>query len=173
MSTLCRPIDGSTEGIKPPEASANDFGKEKRPETFRAIQGGSVMLLYATLGSNDLLRARKFYDAALAPLGIVCSVANDEELGYGSRVLAAGERQRFLYIVDPLLRLPATWGNGTMLALQGSTRKIVDEFYAAALANGGIDEGAPGLRPYHASFYACYVRDPDGNKLSVVCESES
>lgn len=104
------------------------------------------MLLYVTLGSNDLLRSRKFYDAAFAPLGIVCSVANDEELGYGSKVLVAGERERFLYIVTPLLRLPATWGNGTMLALQATTRKIVDSFYAAALANGGSDEGAPGLR---------------------------
>ncbi|PII39677.1 hypothetical protein T190_01930, partial [Sinorhizobium meliloti CCBAU 01290] len=45
-----------------------------------------------------------------------------------------------------------------------------DTFHAAALAGGGTDEGAPGLRPFHANFYAAYVRDPDGNKLSAVCE---
>jgi hypothetical protein len=44
----------------------------------------------------------------------------------------------------------------------------VRAFYTAALANGGSDEGAPGLR-YSANFYSCYVRDPDGNKLSAVC----
>jgi hypothetical protein len=47
----------------------------------------------------------------------------------------------------------------------------VDAFHAAALAAGGVDEGAPGLRPFHANFYAAYVRDPDGNKLSAVCET--
>ena len=62
-------------------------------------------------------------------------------------------------------------GGDSMIALAASTRKIVDDFYAAALANGGTDEGEPGLRPYHATFYACYVRDPDGNKLSAVCEA--
>jgi hypothetical protein len=46
----------------------------------------------------------------------------------------------------------------------------VDAFHAAALAHGGTDEGAPGLRPFGPSFYACYVRDPDSNKLSAVCE---
>ncbi len=128
------------------------------------------MLLYVTVGSNDLARSRNFYDAALAPLDIVCSVANDGELGYGPKVRVKGDRERFLYVVKPLLPLPATWGNGAMLALSAATRKLVDKFYAAALANGGIDEGAPGLRPYSANFYAAYVRDPDGNKLSVVCE---
>ena len=55
-----------------------------------------------------------------------------------------------------------------MLALTAPTRAVVRAFYDAALANGGSDEGAPGLR-YSENFYACYVRDPDGNKLSAVC----
>jgi predicted lactoylglutathione lyase len=57
-----------------------------------------------------------------------------------------------------------------MIALKAETRAAVDAFYEAAMKSGGTDEGAPGLRPYHASFYSCYVRDPDGNKLSAVCE---
>jgi catechol 2,3-dioxygenase-like lactoylglutathione lyase family enzyme len=132
-----------------------------------------MSLFYITLGSNDLLRSRRFYDAALAVLGLVCSVVTEEEIAYGAKSIAAGERIRFLFIVKPLMPLPATWGNGTMIALKAETRAQVDAFYSAALAHGGLDEGAPGLRPYSPHFYAAYVRDPDGNKLSVVCESET
>ncbi len=128
------------------------------------------MLLYVTLGSNDLARSRKFYDAALSPLGMMRNHVDEDELGYGAMNRTPEDRENVLWIGRPYLKLPANWGNGTMIALSATTRKIVDAFYIAALANGGTDEGAPGLRPYHASFYACYVRDPDGNKLSVVCE---
>ena len=129
------------------------------------------MLLYVTLGSNDLARSRKFYDAALAPLGMTRNHVDPEELGYGAMKRRPEDRENILWIGRPYLKLPANWGNGTMVALSATTRKIVDEFYVAALANGGTDEGAPGLRPYHVNFYACYVRDPDGNKLSAVCEA--
>ena len=129
------------------------------------------MLLYVTLGSNDIARSRKFYDAALAPLGMKRNHIDEDELGYGAMNRTPEDRENVLWIGRPYLKLPANWGNGTMIALSAKTRKIVDAFYVAALANGGTDEGAPGLRPYHANFYACYVRDPDGNKLSVVCEA--
>ena len=129
------------------------------------------MLLYVTLGSNDILRSQKFYDAALTPLGMYRSYTAEDEVGYGAMNRSPNDRENVLWIGRPYLKLPANWGNGTMIALSASTRKIVDEFYAAALANGGSDEGAPGRRPYHATFYACYVRDPDGNKLSAVCEA--
>ncbi|MFM7444877.1 MAG: VOC family protein, partial [Tabrizicola sp.] len=65
---------------------------------------------------------------------------------------------------------PASVGNGTMVSFLAQTRAQVDAFHAAALAHGGTDEGAPGLRPqYGPHFYAAYVRDPDGNKLNAVC----
>jgi catechol 2,3-dioxygenase-like lactoylglutathione lyase family enzyme len=129
------------------------------------------MLLYITLGTNDLPRARAFYDAALAPLGMVRSFENESEIGYGENPPPSSGRQRYFYLTKPYLKLPATWGNGTMVAFSAKTRAAVQAFHAAALAHGGTDEGAPGLRPYHAHFYACYVRDPDGNKLSAVCEA--
>jgi catechol 2,3-dioxygenase-like lactoylglutathione lyase family enzyme len=129
------------------------------------------MLLYITLGSNDLARSKNFYDAALKPLSIACHVIAEDELGYGPDPKPDTGRTCHLWIVRPYLKLPATWGNGTLLALPASTRAAVDAFHRVALAHGGIDDGAPGLRPYSASFYACYVRDPDGNKLSAVCES--
>jgi catechol 2,3-dioxygenase-like lactoylglutathione lyase family enzyme len=126
------------------------------------------MILYITLGSNDLNRSRKYYDAALAPLGYSCLVAKEDEIGYG---IEGDHRQCRLWIVQPYLKLPATWGNGTLVALKAPTRSAVDELYQNAMQNGGTDEGAPGLRPFSPTFYACYVRDPDGNKLSAVCES--
>lgn len=63
-------------------------------------------------------------------------------------------------------------GNGVHIAYLVSDRETVDRFHAAALAHGGTDEGAPGLRPrYHSNYYGAYVRDPDGNKLQAVCHS--
>lgn len=122
------------------------------------------MIYYLTLGTNDLAKARRFYDPALAELGLVRVMEDETDLGYGQ----PGDADPSLYVITPYDRQPASRGNGTMLALTALTRAAVDGFYKAALANGGTDEGAPGLR-YSANFYSCYVRDPDGNKLSAVC----
>jgi catechol 2,3-dioxygenase-like lactoylglutathione lyase family enzyme len=124
------------------------------------------MLLYVTIGSNNLERAQAFYDAALAPLGLKRRKQDDVEIGYG----AENDSRCRLWVVTPYDRNAATIGNGSMVALDAQSRADVDAFYKAALAHGGTDEGAPGLRPFHESFYAAYVRDPDGNKLSAVCE---
>jgi catechol 2,3-dioxygenase-like lactoylglutathione lyase family enzyme len=129
------------------------------------------MLHYVTLGSNDVARSQIFYDAALAPLGVVRTVTEGHEIAYASAPSAGETPVNLLWIVKPYLALPATWANGTMVALTAPSRKAVDAFHAAALMAGGTDEGAPGLRPYSAHFYAAYVRDPDGNKLSAVCQT--
>ena len=123
------------------------------------------MFLYITLGTNDLVRARAFYTPLMASIGQVLRIAEDTGIGYGppepSRIA--------LWITRPYDGKPATVGNGSMPAFDALTRSAVDAFHHAALAHGGTDEGAPGLR-YSANFYSCYVRDPDGNKLSAVCE---
>ncbi|MGL3605981.1 VOC family protein [Rhizobium sp. G187] len=124
------------------------------------------MLTYITIGINDLRRAIGFYDAVLSTLGVERRVTVDSEAGYG---LPQDERCRF-WITHPFDGKPATVGNGLMPAFEAQSRAAVDAFYRAAIANGGTDEGAPGLRPFHPNFYACYVRDPDGNKLSALCE---
>lgn len=128
------------------------------------------MFLYVTLGSNDIARSKAFYDAALKTLGMVCNFGDESDIGYGPPTKAGEKPVNHLWIVRPYMKLPATWANGTMIAFKAESRSAVDAFHAAAMKAGGIDEGAPGLRPYHAAFYSCYVRDPDGNKLSVVCE---
>ncbi|MDL2402817.1 VOC family protein [Rhizobium mayense] len=124
------------------------------------------MLLYVTLGSNDIPRARTFYDAVLPVLGYRRQRESDEEIGYA----ADGDTRCRFWVVVPYDQRRATIGNGSMVALHAERRADVDAFYAAALAHGGTDEGRPGLRSFHANFYAAYVRDPDGNKLSAVCE---
>ncbi len=122
------------------------------------------MIYYITLGTNDRATARRFYDPTLATLGIVPRDNSDDAACYG---LPGGEDPS-LYLTTPYDGQSASHGNGTMLALTAATRAEVQAFHTAALAHGGTDEGAPGLR-YSANFYACYVRDPDGNKLSAVC----
>ena len=125
------------------------------------------MLLYVTLGTNNVPRARAFYDPTLATLGLVPLIQNDTESGYGP----PGTEDPIFYILTPHDRSnPASHGNGTMIALTAPTRAAVTAFHTAALANGGSDEGGPGLR-YSPNFFSCYVRDPDGNKLSAVCQT--
>lgn len=122
------------------------------------------MFLYITLGTNDLARARRFYQAVMPKLGFEPGGESATEFGYRR----PGERTRF-WVTLPHDGRPATVGNGSMPAFDAPDRAAVDAFHAAAMAQGGRDDGAPGLRPYGPDFYACYVRDPDGNKLSAVC----
>lgn len=132
------------------------------------------MFSYVSLGSNDLPRATRFYDAVLGALGYGrCEVGSDFNwdnwVGWGLYA-DGGERELALWVCQPFDGRPATVGNGTMVALHADSRQAVDAFHAAALAHGGSSEGAPGLRPqYSANFYGAYVRDPDGNKLAAVC----
>jgi catechol 2,3-dioxygenase-like lactoylglutathione lyase family enzyme len=121
--------------------------------------------LYLTLGTNDLARATAFYDAALAPLGLRRRATEADEIGYAH----PDDIRCRLWITRPFDGKAATVGNGSMPALIAADRAAVDRFHAAACAAGGRDDGAPGLRPYGPGFYAAYVRDPDGNKLSAVC----
>jgi catechol 2,3-dioxygenase-like lactoylglutathione lyase family enzyme len=125
------------------------------------------MLLYLTIGTNDLAAATRFYDPVMAALGLYRQRTEPDEIGFATH----GDTRCRLWITQPYDKRPATVGNGSMPAFDAASRAAVDAFHAAALAAGGTDEGAPGLRPHGPSFYACYVRDPDGNKLSAVCET--
>ena len=124
------------------------------------------MLAYVMVGTNDLKRAAKFYDAALEPLGLVRTRVNDREFVYAPK--SAPKKSKF-YVTKPYNKKPATFGNGTMISLAAKSRRAVDGFHAAALANGGTDEGKPGPRPAGGSNYVAYARDPDGNKICAYC----
>lgn len=125
-----------------------------------------MMLLYVTIGTNNLKRAIEFYDPVLKTLGYTRLVTKHDEAGYAE---SADIRCRF-WVVYPYDKQEATVGNGSMTAFLAERRAAVDAFHAAAMLYGGTDEGPPGIRPFHENFYGAYVRDPDGNKLSAVCE---
>lgn len=132
------------------------------------------MFSYISLGTNDFDRAIRFYDAVMATLGHSrCDTIDEPDwdswAGWGLYA-DRGAQQNALWVCRPFDGRAATPGNGHMVALHASDWRSVRAFHAAALANGGVSEGEPGLRPqYNPDFYATYVRDPDGNKLAVVC----
>lgn len=122
------------------------------------------MFGHITVGTNDLERAVRFYDAVMETLGQKRSMSGDTLAAYGDR---SGAR---FFVMTPFDGAEATVGNGVHVAFAAPSAAHVDAFHAAALANGGTDEGPPGPRPhYHAKYYGGYVRDPDGNKLQAVC----
>jgi catechol 2,3-dioxygenase-like lactoylglutathione lyase family enzyme len=126
------------------------------------------MFSYVSLGTNDLARAMRFFDAVLAPLGH--QRVEDYDPEDRSAAWGLDDPGPHLWVTQPFDGQPATVGNGTMVSFLAPDRAAVNAFHAAALAHGGTDEGPPGLRPqYGPNFYAAYVRDPDGNKLNAVC----
>lgn len=126
------------------------------------------MFSHVTIGTNDIGRARPFYDAIMDVLGHRVLIDNPAFVAYGE---ASGPK---VFIVPPFDGKPASVGNGGHIAFVAADRASVDRFHAAALANGGSDEGAPGLRPhYHPNYYGAYVRDPEGNKLQAVCHRKT
>ena len=126
------------------------------------------MIGYITLGTNDLERAKVFYDALLSEMGVT-RLMEFGDRGYG---WAASMDQPMLCIFKPYDGQPATVGNGVMAGISADSRETVDRIHKKALELGGIDEGSPGLRGIGGDgFYAAYFRDLDGNKLDVFCYS--
>jgi catechol 2,3-dioxygenase-like lactoylglutathione lyase family enzyme len=118
------------------------------------------MIGYAMVGTNDLEKAKTFYDTVLGELGAKRAWGADRMQAYGT-----GEKSVPFVVCKPHDGKTASFGNGTMIALAAPSRDLVDKVYAKALANGAVDEGKPGLRG--ETFYGAYFRDLDGNKLCV------
>jgi catechol 2,3-dioxygenase-like lactoylglutathione lyase family enzyme len=119
------------------------------------------MIINVCFGTRDLKRGAAFYDAIAGALGLVRYMETEKAVGWRNPALGIG-----LAITLPYDGNPATVGNGVMASIGVPSRELVDKVHELALANGGSDEGAPGLRPN--GFYAAYFRDPDGNKLNAV-----
>jgi catechol 2,3-dioxygenase-like lactoylglutathione lyase family enzyme len=113
---------------------------------------------HAAMNVTDLDRSKAFYEDALKPLGYSLMFQEGNFLGFGDGQMPnLGVVQR-----DPT--------GGGHIALAAPDRATVDAFHEAAMAAGGTDNGEPGLREhYHPTYYAAYVRDPDGNNVEVVC----
>ncbi len=120
------------------------------------------MIGYVTLGSNDIPKAAKFYDALLGTIGAKRIMETDTFIAWATSMQSPG-----LSVTKPYDGNAATVGNGVMVAIAMDSPEKVRAFHAKALELGGKDEGAPGQRM--DNFYAGYFRDLDGNKLNAFC----
>jgi catechol 2,3-dioxygenase-like lactoylglutathione lyase family enzyme len=121
------------------------------------------MIGYVTLGTNNYKRAAEFYDQLFAEIGAKRVMEGDSFIAWGTGMDKPG-----VGIIKPHNGLPATWGNGTMVALVVDSKEKVDKLYKKAIALGAKDEGPAGPRG-DSGFYAGYFRDLDGNKLNFFC----
>jgi catechol 2,3-dioxygenase-like lactoylglutathione lyase family enzyme len=118
------------------------------------------MIGYVTLGTNDLQRGAKFYDAIAEVLGIGRMMEWPGAIAWGTPGGTPG-----IGLTKPFDGKAATVGNGVMVAIECKNEDQIKRVYETALANGGSCEGPPGARA--DGFYAAYFRDPDGNKLNA------
>jgi catechol 2,3-dioxygenase-like lactoylglutathione lyase family enzyme len=118
---------------------------------------------HVTVGTNDLEKARRFYDSVLAQLGH----KRIADLGENGSIW--GESAPSFFVLKPANGAPASVGNGVTVSFEAPDRAAIDAFHASAVAAGGVDEGAPGPRDWAPHAYAAYARDLDGNKLAVYC----
>ena len=117
---------------------------------------------------SDIERSKRFYEAALAPLGmkVTMTVTPDQTESGGTAIGFGSEGQQGLFWIGDDEKV----GEGIHVAFTAETREQVDGFHEAALAAGGRDNGPPGLRPqYGPNYYAAFVFDPDGLNIEAVC----
>lgn len=119
------------------------------------------MIDHVSIGVRNVAASKRFYDAALQPLGYQCLSDSPGSLGYGAKAPA-------LWINAADRPVPADNSSGLHFCFSASNRKSVDAFHAGGLSSGGRDNGHPGLRPdYGAGYYAAYLIDPDGYRIEA------
>ena len=120
---------------------------------------------------TDFEQAFRFYNALMQSLGIELRFCEREKPWAGWH--SAGKARPLFVICKPYDGQPQNAGNGQMVAFAAPTREHVRSAYAVAIEHGGTSEGEPGLRPqYHPSYYGCYFRDLDGNKIGIAFHEE-
>lgn len=125
------------------------------------------MINHVSIGVRDIAQTKRFYDAALKPLGYAALSEGETSLGYGKDAVVL-----WILASDRPVRDDAQ--SGLHFCFDAPTRKSVAAFHAAALGAGGQDNGKPGLRAdYGQNYYAAFVVDPDGYRLEAYCGAES
>lgn len=125
------------------------------------------MINHVSIGVRDVAKTKRFYDAALKPLGYKCLSEGESSLGYGADAVA-------FWISAAEHPVAADAKSGLHFCFAAPTRKSVDAFHAAAMGAGGRDNGKPGLRAdYDPSYYAGFVVDPDGYRLEAYCSKSA
>lgn len=124
------------------------------------------MLDHIGVGASDLAASRRFYDAALAALGMGVVMEVTAEMSGSYHGLGYGQAAKPVFWVSS----GGARGSGVHIAFTASTRAQVDAFHEAGLRAGGRDNGPPGLRPhYHPNYYGAFLLDPDGINVEAVC----
>ena len=135
-----------------------------QPESLGKAERNLGMIHHIDFAVTDFVRSRKFYVRALSPLGLEAVMDRNHEDG---RTLTG-----FGELPDPVfwIRNGKPLQGRLHVAFAAASRAAVDAFHAAALAAGGTDKGAPGLRPrYEEHYYSAYILDPDGHNIEAVC----
>jgi catechol 2,3-dioxygenase-like lactoylglutathione lyase family enzyme len=123
------------------------------------------MIDHTGLSVTDFDAAKKFYDAALAPLGVKLLMMVPPEYAGGVKAGGYGKTKPEFWLSEGQKQTPPIH-----IAFRAESRAEVDAFHEAAIAAGGKDNDAPGLRPhYHADYYGAFVLDPDGHNIEAVC----
>ena len=117
------------------------------------------MIGFVMVGTNNLVKATKFYDTLLDTIKLQRVVMNEKYAGYASK--EKPDEVEF-YVTNPVNNEKATFGNGTQISFLVNSKDLVNNFYNTGIKLGGKDDGAPGIR---SGDYYCYVRDLDGNKV--------
>jgi len=121
------------------------------------------MIDHVSIGVRNIAAAKRFYDAALKPLGFKCLSEGASSLGYGE----VGPR---FWVSAAERPVPADEKSGLHFCFAAKSRAAVDAFHAAALHSGGRDNGKPGVRKeYDENYYAAFVADPDGYRIEAYC----
>lgn len=127
------------------------------------------MFSHITVGTTDLERSARFYDAVLLILGFVRRTVTPDGGPSAACWVDPGQTLPRFYVYMPLDGQVASAGNGSMAAFLAPSPEAVTAAYAAGLEAGGKDQGAPGPRPHYGNgYFGAYLRDPDGNKVHVV-----
>ena len=122
------------------------------------------MIAHVSIGVRNIDKSKRFYDAALEPLGCKCLRAAKSLVGCGY-----GRDSIAFWIFQAARPVPADEKSGLHFCFAASDTAAVDAFHAAALASGGHDNGAPGLRPiYGPDYYAAFIIDPDGYRIEAL-----
>ena len=128
------------------------------------------MFSHIFVSVTDFERAFNFYTEVMRVLGLEQRFHDPTRPWAGWH--SQGKTRPYFVICHPFDARPHNAGNGQMVAFSTATRSVVDAAHAVALTHGGRSEGLPGLRPdYHPNYYGAYFRDPDGNKVCVVCHA--
>ena len=121
------------------------------------------MIDHVSIGVSDLSRATRFYEAILGVIGYSALDIRGRTVGFGKKY-----SEFWINARPDMAPLPSN--SGTHICLRAASTAIVDAFHAAAVANGGVSDGAPGLRPHdgEGGYYAAFIRDADGNRIEAV-----